>query len=116
MGGTATRAARLIVSGPPATRRDKGRRRGRPSLRSFSAKGAAHYFLCLPNDGGKMVSALQALGVKLVNVLCARRARGEPAAARDNLQAANRSVVSGGAGEFSRDRFACDFRGGDSLR
>ena len=41
------------------------------------------------NDGGEVVGAFQTFGVEYVNVLGARRARGKPAAGRDNFQAAS---------------------------
>ena len=47
---------------------------------SLPADRAADDLLRLLDDGGEMVGAFQALGIKLVDVLRTRGARGEPAA------------------------------------
>jgi hypothetical protein len=47
---------------------------------SLSAKRATDDLLRLLNDGGEMLGAFQALGVEFINVLCARRTCGKPAA------------------------------------
>jgi hypothetical protein len=47
---------------------------------SLPAERAADDLLRLLDDGGEMVGAFQALGIKFVDVLRARGARGEPAA------------------------------------
>ena len=63
-----------------------------------------------------MLGAFQALGVEFVDVLRARRTCGKPAAGRDNLQPANRGVISGSSGESRRDRLASEFCSGDVFR
>ena len=47
---------------------------------SLPAERAADDLLRLLDNGGEMVGAFQALGIKLVDVLRARGARSEPAA------------------------------------
>src|SRR5262245_4998178 len=51
----------------------------------------------------QMCLVLEALGVDLVNVLCAGRTGSKPAAGCHDLQAPNRSVVARGAGQLGRD-------------
>jgi hypothetical protein len=57
----------------------------------------------------------EALGVDLVVVLCAAAAGGEPAALGGHLQAADRGVVAGRAGELGGDRLTRQLAGGDIL-
>ena len=63
-----------------------------------------------------MLGAFQALGVEFVDVLRARRTCRKPAAGRDNLQPANRGVISGSSSESRRDRLTSEFCSGDVFR
>src|SRR4051795_2741017 len=68
---------------------------------------------CLLLDPRQVLRALEALGVDLVDVLRAGRARGEPAALGDDLEAADRRAVAGRLREPLRDRVARQLRRGD---
>ncbi len=55
-------------------------------------------------DLGQVLGSLEGLGVDLVHVLRARRARGEPRAVRRHLQATDGRVVTGSAHQLRDDR------------
>src|SRR6516162_6020627 len=82
---------------------------------SVTSERAVHHRVRLAHDGVQVRLVLEALRVDLVDVLRTRRARGEPAAAGYDLQAADRRVVARGASQLSRDRLAGKLRFADGL-
>src|SRR5690606_24463570 len=60
--------------------------------------------LRLGEDRLQVVAAFEAFAVDLVDVLGARRPRGEPAGFGDHLDAADRRVVAGRPVQYARDR------------
>ncbi len=57
-------------------------------------------------DALQVVAAAKTFGIQLVDLLRARRARGEPALRGDNLQSADGRAVAGRTGEHGLDRVA----------
>ena len=75
----------------------RARRRARAAVRgspSSSAQRALHDLLRLLDDPVEVLLAAERLGVDLVDVLGAGRARREPAARADDLEAADRGAVA----------------------
>src|SRR5690348_1966286 len=98
--GAADRRARVLYDPPVA-----GVSPVATSSRTLR-QGAAHQRLRLGLDATQVLLAAEALGVELVDVLGARRPRGEPAALRLHLQAADGCAIAGRSGERARDRLA----------
>ena len=95
--GLLTRVRLLTVSSPAeASSAPSGRR----------SQGVADDRLRLLQDAAQVVRPAEALGVDLVDVLGARRPRGEPAALGHHLHAADRRAVAGRRGEDGLDRLA----------
>ena len=67
--------------------------------------GGVHDRARLVQDPAQVLLAAEGLRVELGHVLGAGRARGEPALVRGDLDAADRGVVAGGAGQDGRYRF-----------
>src|SRR6266436_3645069 len=69
-----------------------------------------HDALRLGNQPVQMAGVAKALRVDLVNIFGSRRPRREPAAARDDLDAAYRCIIAGSSGKDLIDRVAGEFR------
>ena len=72
-------------------------------------------FLRLGDDFRQMRFVPETFRIQLVDIFRTRGTGGEPSAAGDNLQSADGSVVTGGAGQFGGNRVASQGVGGDGF-